>query len=161
MDSYITIDGWQSNICFSSAHIIYEYEKCGRLHGHTYAIHTKISGNADDKGIIIDFSILKNLLKEIANHLDHKILIPEKSSIAKIQKNEKESIKITALEKTYIFPLSDCVFLPIVSTSAENIARFILDYVIENLDIPDGVNCVEIGVDEGYGQGARISKKIK
>ncbi len=161
MDSYITVDGWQSNICFSSAHIIHEYEKCGRLHGHTYAIHAKIIGNADDKGIIIDFSILKNLLKKIANYLDHKILIPEKSSIANIQKNEKESIKIIALGKTYIFPISDCVFLPITSTSAENIAGFILNYIVENLDIPDSVKCIEIGVDEGYGQGARISKKIK
>ncbi len=161
MDSYITIDGWQSSICFSSAHIIHEYEKCGRLHGHTYAIHTKISGDADDKGIIIDFSVLKKVLREIANYLDHKVLIPEKSSIAKITKNEKEGVKIIALGKTFVFPFNDCVFLPITSTSAENIAKFILDYVVENLDFPSGVNCVEIGVDEGYGQGARISKKIK
>ena len=109
MDSYITIDGWRSNICFSSAHIIHEYEKCGRLHGHTYAIHAKISGKTDDKGIIIDFSILKNILREIANYLDHKILIPEKSRIAKFKKNKKESIKITALGKTYIFPFI-CLF---------------------------------------------------
>lgn len=161
MNSYITIDGWNSNICFSSAHIIHEYEKCGRLHGHTYAIHAKISGDADNNGIIIDFSILKNILREIANYLDHKILIPEKSSIAKIQKNEKESVKITALGKTYVFPSSDCVFLPIASTSAENIAKYILDYVVENLYIPSSIKCIEIGVDEGYGQGARISKKIK
>lgn len=160
MDSYITIDGWRSNIRFSSAHIIHEYEKCGRLHGHTYAIHAKISGNADEKGIIIDFSVLKDVLKDIANYLDHKVLIPEKSSIAKIQKT-KEDVKITALGKTFVFPFGDCVFLPISSTSAENIAKYILDYVVENLDIPSGVNCVEIGVDEGYGQGARISKKIK
>jgi 6-pyruvoyltetrahydropterin/6-carboxytetrahydropterin synthase len=145
MNSYITIDGWNSNICFSSAHIIHEYEKCGRLHGHTYAIHAKISGDADNNGIIIDFSILKNILREIANYLDHKILI----------------VKITALGKTYVFPSSDCVFLPIASTSAENIAKYILDYVVENLDIPSSIKCVEIGVDEGYGQGARISKKIK
>jgi 6-pyruvoyltetrahydropterin/6-carboxytetrahydropterin synthase len=161
MDSYITIDGWRSNIRFSSAHIIHEYEKCGRLHGHTYAIHAKISGDTDDKGIIIDFSILKDVLEEIANYLDHKVLIPEKSSIAKIQRNEKEGVKIIALGKTFVFPFSDCVFLPVASTSAENIARYVLDYVIENLDLPSGVNCVEIGVDEGYGQGARISKKIK
>jgi 6-pyruvoyltetrahydropterin/6-carboxytetrahydropterin synthase len=160
MDSYITIDGWRSNIRFSSAHIIHEYEKCGRLHGHTYAIHAKISGDTDDKGIILDFSVLKDVLREIANYLDHKVLIPEKSSVAKIQKNKKD-VKITALGKTFVFPFSDCVFLPISSTSAENIARYILDYVVKNLKLPLGVNCVEIGVDEGYGQGARISTKIK
>ncbi|RLF42165.1 MAG: 6-pyruvoyl tetrahydropterin synthase family protein, partial [Thermoplasmata archaeon] len=44
MMSYIEIDGWRANIRFSSAHIIPEYDKCGRLHGHTYAIHAKIYG---------------------------------------------------------------------------------------------------------------------
>lgn len=161
MKSYVEIDGWRSNICFSAAHIIHEYEKCGRLHGHTYAIHAKIIGDVDSKGIIIDFSILKNILREIANYLDHKVLIPEKSKIAKIQTNGKDSVKITALGKTFVFPFSDCVFLPIASTSAENITKFILDFVIKNLDIPSGIKYIEIGIDEGFGQGAKISKKIK
>ena len=160
MNSLITIDGWRSNIRFSSAHIIHEYDRCGRLHGHTYAVHTKIFGEPDEKGIIVDFSLLKNALRDIASKLDHSILIPEKSNIVQIEK-QKESVKISALGKTYVFPKSDCVFLPIASTSAENIAKFILDYLVENLDIPSGVKCVEIGVDEGYGQGARISKRIE
>ena len=62
MESYITVDGWKLNIRFSSAHIIPEYEKCGRLHGHTYAIHTKIFGEIDDKGIILDFKLIKEKL---------------------------------------------------------------------------------------------------
>jgi 6-pyruvoyltetrahydropterin/6-carboxytetrahydropterin synthase len=161
MNSYIIIDGWKSNICFSSAHIIHEYEKCGRLHGHTYAIHAKLSGDIDNQGIIIDFSVVKNILRNIANHLDHKVLIPEKSKIAKIEKNKTESVKVTALEKTFVFPFNDCVFLPIASTSAENISKFILDYLLKNLDISSRINYIEIGIDEGYGQGARISKKIK
>ena len=80
------MDGWRSNIRFSSAHIIHEYEKCGRLHGHTYAIHAKIYGEPDSKGIILDFSILKEKLREIADELDHKVLIPEKSTVADIKK---------------------------------------------------------------------------
>ena len=57
MNQFITIDGWRSNIRFSSAHIIHEYDKCGRLHGHTYAINVKIFGKPDDKGIIIDLTL--------------------------------------------------------------------------------------------------------
>jgi len=160
MSSYITIDGWRSNIRFSSAHIIHEYQKCGRLHGHTYAIHTKVTGKPDEKGIIIDFAVLKDVLREIANDLDHMVLIPSKSSIAEIKK-EKESVKITAMGKNFLLPACDCKFLPIKSTSAENLASYILDEVLEKIELPAGVDCVEIGVDEGYGQGARISKKIK
>ncbi|UCF49376.1 MAG: 6-carboxytetrahydropterin synthase [Thermoplasmatales archaeon] len=157
MSTYIEIDGWKSNIRFSSAHIIPEYEKCGRLHGHTYAVHIKISGELDKKGIIIDFSSLKKMLKKITDNLDHKILIPEKSKSIKIFK-EKKTVKIESIGNNYSFPLSDCIFLPISSTSAENLASFILDKILKDISLPDNVDGIEIGVDEGYGQGARISK---
>jgi 6-pyruvoyltetrahydropterin/6-carboxytetrahydropterin synthase len=157
MSTYLEIDGWKSNIRFSSAHIIPEYEKCGRLHGHTYAVHLKISGEPDKKGIIIDFSVLKNLLKKISCNLDHKILIPEKSKAIKIVK-DKKSVKINSIGNEYIFPIKDCIFLPIGSTSAENLANFILNKILKTIKLPDNVDGIEIGVDEGYGQGARISK---
>ncbi len=159
MSSYIEIDGWKSNIRFSSAHIIPEYEKCGRLHGHTYAVYIKIGGKPDKKGIIMDFSQLKDSLKKIVGKLDHKILIPEESSATKIKK-KKDSVKISSLGKNYIFPLSDCVFLPIDSTSAENLASYILNEFTNKISLPKQTESVEIGVDEGYGQGARVSKKV-
>ena len=159
MDSYIEIDGWRSNIRFSSAHIIPEYEKCGRLHGHTYAVHLKIFVKTDDNGIIMDFSLVKEQLKKIVNKLDHMVLIPDNSSVVKIEKT-KDSIKINSLGKEYVFPIYDCVLLPIESTSAENLASFILKEIIDNVSFPDRIESVEIGVDEGYGQGARILKKL-
>ena len=159
MESFITIDGWKSNIRFSSAHIIYEYEKCGRLHGHTYAIHVKIGGKTDNKGIIIDFSVIKDILRNIAGELDHKIIIPEKSNVAKIEK-DKDSIIIDSLGKHYVFPANDCVLLPIISTSAENLASYILDKVLGNSSLPKTINSIEIGVDEGFGQGAKTSKAL-
>ncbi len=158
MDSYIIIDGWKSNIRFSSAHIIPEYEKCGRLHGHTYAVQVKIFGELDEKGIIMDFSILKDIIKKIVNELDHRILIPKKSNLVKIKK-EGNSIKILTHKKHYILPIEDCVLLPIDSTSAENLAKYILDKVLEKIQF-DRLESIEIGVDEGFGQGARIVKKL-
>ena len=159
MESYISIDGWRSNIRFSSAHIIPEYEKCGRLHGHTYAVHVKIFGKMDKKGIIMDFSVLKEALREVVSELDHKILIPEKSNVAKIVE-EKDSVKISVLDKNYVFPKNDCIFLPIDSTSAENLSEYILTKILDTISLPNSVSAIEVGVDEGYGQGARISKKL-
>lgn len=159
MSSYIYIDGWKSNIRFSSAHIIPEYEKCERLHGHTYAVHAKISGKPDKNGIIMDFSFIKDSLKQIVNELDHKILIPKKSPSVKFEKN-RESIKISFFEKDYVFPLKDCVFLPIISTSAENLSLYILEKIQKKIVFRKNIEIIEIGVDEGYGQGAWVSKKL-
>ena len=159
MDSYITIDGWKSNIRFSSAHIIPEYEKCGRLHGHSYAVHAKVVGEPDKNGIILDFSLLKDALRDIVSDLDHKVLIPEKSGIV-IEKKD-ESINVTTLGKHYVFPLSDCTLLPIQSTSVENLAKYILERVIKKISSQKQIKSIEIGVDEGFGQGARISKTLR
>jgi 6-pyruvoyltetrahydropterin/6-carboxytetrahydropterin synthase len=160
MKSYIVVDGWKSNIRFSSVHIIPEYEKCGRLHGHTYAVHIKITGKPDKQGIILDFSLIKDTLRQVANELDHRILIPKKSSNTKIEK-DNNSVKLTSFGKSYVFPLNDCVFLPIDSTSAENLASYILDKFLERISLPRNIESIGIGVDEGYGQGARILKTFK
>ena len=160
MDSYIYIDGWESDIRFSSAHIIPDYEKCGRLHGHTYAVHVKIVGKPDKKGIIMDFSLLKDIFKKIVDELDHRILIPEKSSLVTIKKEEK-SIKMVTLKKQYILPMEDCILLPIESTSAENLAHYILNRALEKITASKRIKSVEVGVDEGFGQGARVTKILK
>jgi len=159
MSTYIYIDGWKSNLRFSSAHIIPEYEKCGHLHGHTYAVHAKVTGKYDKNGIIMDFSMLKSALKQITEELDHKILIPEKSSNVKIEK-DRGSVQISFLGKNYVFPLVDCIFLPISSTTAENLAVYVLEKMQKKIAIPKNIENIEIGVDEGYGQGARIVKSF-
>jgi 6-pyruvoyltetrahydropterin/6-carboxytetrahydropterin synthase len=160
MEANIYIDGWKEKIRFSSAHVIPEYEKCGRLHGHTYAIHVKIYGVPDENGIIMDFSLLKEILKDIIKNLDHKILIPIKSKFVKIINNEKR-VNMNALGKNYIFPIEDCILLPISSTSAERLSRYILDILIEKLNKYRNIEKIELGVDEGFGQGARVIKNIK
>jgi 6-pyruvoyltetrahydropterin/6-carboxytetrahydropterin synthase len=160
MKSYISIDGWKANIRFSSAHVIPEYEKCGRLHGHTYAVHIKVYGKTDEKGIIIDFSLLKDVLRTIVKDLDHKILIPEKSNVIKIQKND-ENIKVNSLNKKYVFPKCDCILLPIKSTSAEALANYVLNRVIDNINLSNRLERIEIGIDEGFGQGAWMIKNFR
>jgi len=158
-DSFITIDGWHAHIRFSAAHVIPEYKKCGRLHGHTYAVHAKIYGTPDQQGIILDFSLLKKKLCKIVDTLDHKIIIPDKNPNIQLTKDQT-SITLRSLGKTYTFPTEDCVLLPIFSSSAENLSLYILDSLIEDLkDIPS-IKSIEIGVDEGYGQGARIIKNM-
>jgi len=157
MNGIIVIDGWKAKIRFSAAHVIPEYEKCGRLHGHSYAIHARLHGSQDEKGIIIDFSIVKKTLNDIADSLDHKVLIPKESTVVTIKQSE-QSIELQSLGKTYVFPESDCVLLPISSSSAEHIAEYVLTTFIETLPNDHTLTRIEIGVDEGYGQGAWISK---
>ncbi len=137
---------------FSSAHFIPEYDKCGRLHGHTYAIHAAVEGEPDEMGIIIDFSELKDTLRRVATELDHHLLIPEQADIELTPQDD--SIEITFRGKRYRLPAEDCLLLPLHATSAENLAAYIHRQLKETMSIPPRVTSIAIGVDEGYGQGA-------
>lgn len=61
---------------FSSAHQLREYKgKCENLHGHNWRIKLTVCGEElDSLGMLIDFGILKSILKEILSLLDHKFI---------------------------------------------------------------------------------------
>jgi 6-pyruvoyltetrahydropterin/6-carboxytetrahydropterin synthase len=151
------IDGWKVNIRFSSAHILPTHKKCDVLHGHSYAIHCKVYGKKNEEGMVLDFNTLKSNLREIADTLDHKVLIPEKNRYVKVLKEEVEICKDS---KRYVFPLQDCALLPIENVTAENLSEYILQELLDKMDLPRNVEKIEIGVDEGLGQGASCQKKL-
>jgi 6-pyruvoyltetrahydropterin/6-carboxytetrahydropterin synthase len=61
---------------FDAAHHLHDYEgKCKNLHGHTYKVIFGISGFMDERGIMMDFTDLKEIWKtEIEIFLDHRYL---------------------------------------------------------------------------------------
>ena len=58
---------------FDAAHNLTSYNgKCERLHGHTYHLEVAVKGVPDEEGMVIDFSLLKKIVKEnIVDKLDH------------------------------------------------------------------------------------------
>jgi 6-pyruvoyltetrahydropterin/6-carboxytetrahydropterin synthase len=61
---------------FDAAHHLHCYEgKCKNLHGHTYKVVFGISGDVDDRGLMMDFGDIKEIWKnEIEIYLDHRYL---------------------------------------------------------------------------------------
>ncbi len=62
--------------------------------------------------------------------------------------------------KKYLFPLEDCVLLDLEICSAEELANFVLRRVLEKVKFPKNVKRIEIGVDEGEGQGAWTGRDL-
>ena len=60
---------------FSSAHHLLNYKgKCENMHGHNWKVEVTARGNELDKSnILIDFKVLKKLVNEIMDYLDHKL----------------------------------------------------------------------------------------
>lgn len=147
----LQINGWTSKITFSATHIIPGHSKCGRLHGHDYAINASIEGEIGSDGVIMDFISVKEFLRDVANELDHRVLIPSKDNRVTVG-NDYVLYKLG--DKELKLPRSDCILLEIQVASAEALANFVLQRMLDKVKFPKNVSRIEIGVDEGRGQGA-------
>ncbi len=61
---------------FDAAHQLTRYHgKCERLHGHTYKLRVTVEGEVQENGLVLDFVILKKLVKErVIDRYDHQNL---------------------------------------------------------------------------------------
>ena len=100
---------------FDAAHFLADYQgKCGNIHGHRWRvllhIETKnLKEDRQERGMCVDFSVLKEELKKLINMYDHNFLI------------EKGSLREKTMEalKEEGFYMVELPFRP----TAENFAR--------------------------------------
>ncbi len=61
---------------FSSAHHLRGYMgRCENMHGHNWKVSLNVQGSKlDSTGMLVDFTILKKILKEATAYLDHIVL---------------------------------------------------------------------------------------
>ena len=155
---HLEINGWDAGIRFSACHFIPSHGKCSRLHGHMYSIHLRAFGEKNENGMLWDFLVIKNALRSIAEELDHRVLIPGDSEVMNIDIGD--DLKVSFNGKHYQFPLDDVVVMDIKLASAEVLAEFIMSRFLSLIEVPGNVDTVEIGVDEGKGQGAWARKEF-
>lgn len=93
---------------FAAAHFLQDYHgKCENLHGHNYKVYVHAKGNElDVGGMLLDFGVLKNSLRNVCKILDH-------TNLNDLQENGKSVFN--------------------QNPSAERIAKFIFDKVKEDL----------------------------
>ncbi len=61
---------------FSSGHYLREYYgKCENPHGHNYRVLVTLEGaELEPNGLLLDFKVLKDILKPVINYLDHQMI---------------------------------------------------------------------------------------
>lgn len=144
---------------FSAAHLIIGHEKCEHLHGHNYRVGVTVEGEPDERGLVVDFLELKRILKQLCGRYDHQILLPESNRALK-RLSEGASTRIAVRGREYEFPSDNVVWLPIVNTTVEELARVVADGVVRNLSYPN-VRRITVWVEESPGQGATEERRVK
>src|SRR6185437_9652340 len=112
---------------FSAAHFItFNGDVCERLHGHNYGVAVEVEAPLDENQYVIDFIALRDELKTITDELDHHVLLPTSHPLIRVTTNEKEVEAVfTPDGRRWHFPRGDCVLLPVSNTTAELLASYI------------------------------------
>ena len=158
--SILEIDGEHAGIKYSACHFIPNHEKCSRLHGHSYVMRLRLEGDINEDGMIMDFVILKKMLKQMMGELDHMVLLPTRSDIVKLE--EKDGlVHVECNGKRYMFPRMDVVLLDVPTTTAEEMARKMVERMVNDIEFPSNIRSVSIGLDEERGQTAWYTKEFE
>ena len=112
-----------TNASFDSAHFLAGYEgKCANIHGHRWTVEIEVSSEVLDedgnqRGMIVDFSKLKNDLGGLTESLDHCLIIESGSlKSSTMQALSEENFKIISVD-----------FRP----TAENFSKYFYDKMVE------------------------------
>ena len=125
---------------FDAAHFLKGYEgKCSNIHGHRWRVvvsvgDDKLQSEGNTRGMVVDFSQLKDDVKRMVNAFDHKLII------------EDDSLKLSTVN-ALLQEDFDIISLPMRPT-AENFAKYFYDsmkgkgyHVVEVLVYETPNNC--------------------
>src|SRR5271170_7917916 len=61
---------------FSSGHYLRNYQgKCENPHGHNYKVRVTLAGaELDEAGLLLDFKLLKQVMRPVIERIDHQML---------------------------------------------------------------------------------------
>ena len=110
-----------TKVKFDSAHFLKDYDgKCANIHGHRWTVTVDVGSEelqqeGPYRGMVVDFSKLKEDLKEETDRLDH-TLIAEKGSLLPdtLAAFEKQGFRVTDFEGR---------------PTAENLAKHFFDFM--------------------------------
>ena len=148
------VDVAKEQFTFSAAHFItFAGDICERIHGHNYAVKASVEGPLDENRYVVDFIALRDAVLKETLQLDHHVILPQDHAEIKITSDDRETTA-TFRDRRWVFPNEDCVMLPVINTTAEEIARVIAERVIKQTKEKFGkaLTWIEVAVDENNGQ---------
>jgi 6-pyruvoyltetrahydropterin/6-carboxytetrahydropterin synthase len=140
---------------FSSGHFIAYKGFREALHGHNYRMSVDVEGDLGSQGYVLDFGVVKDIARRLCKGLNEKMLIPAQSDCLEITERDGQCV-VRYEDDEFSFPLKDVVLLPIIHSSAEELARYLVGELRQALRA-EGIHklrAIEVGVEETTGQAA-------
>jgi len=148
---------------FAAAHFIAYPGFRERLHGHNYQMSVRVEAELGPEGYVLDFGLVKRLARALCEELDERVLLPERSDCLKLAVTGDEVTVVVEDGRRFVMPASDVRLLPIVHSSAEELAAYLLGRLREALAREAGgraIRLLEVGVAEAPGQAAYCRERL-
>jgi len=141
---------------FSCAHfLIFPDGSKERLHGHNYQVTAEVDGHLSEHGLVIDFKMVKPIIRRLCDHLDEHWLVPGEHPELHYHHRDDGHTEVVYRTCRYLAPTDEIIVLPINNTSAENFASWIGRTLFTELTATFGnlsVRRLRIAVSETSGQ---------
>jgi 6-pyruvoyl-tetrahydropterin synthase len=150
----ITIGGG-GPFAFSAAHAGLHGGQFEPLHGHSFTVTLRLHGDLDQAGMVCDFSMVKGALAAVIAPLRRRTLMPARPPGGRCGEQDGQVV-IECGAKRYSLPAGDVVLLPVVNTTTEAIAGWLLDRLIPSIAVP-GVHLAELVLAEAPDTAVVVS----
>ena len=154
MQRLTTIELFKEYLNFSAAHFtVFSATERERLHGHNFSIYAAITAPVTENGMTADYGLFKNKLKTLCEELDEYTLIAGDSPYLNVTQVDGE-VLVRFGDGLLRFPESDCLVLPILNTTVEELSYFLLQKLVADVDIVEDyfVTSIVVKVSSGAGQ---------
>jgi 6-pyruvoyl-tetrahydropterin synthase len=141
---------------FSCAHfLIFPDGSKERLHGHNYHVDAEIEGQLTDRGLVIDFILVKPVIRALCDSLDERWLVPGEHPELDLKARDDGHTEVRYRDCQYLAPTAEILVLPINNTSAENLASWIGRELVKRIGDQFGktqILILRLSVSETPGQ---------
>ncbi|GMI43183.1 hypothetical protein TeGR_g14391 [Tetraparma gracilis] len=144
-----------------------------RLHGHNYHMSITLHSSQISKndGYVLDFGDVKTAVRKICKGMNERVVIPTKSNVLTISSlpatppsNQPHISLICEDGSLFVFPLDDCLLLPLVHSTVEEMTLYIYGRVLAELGaeslLARDISEITIAVAEAPGQEASVTLKV-
>ncbi len=148
------VDVSKETFVFSAAHFItFAGDICERIHGQNFGVRASVDGPLDENRYVVDFIALRDAVLNETTRLDHHVILPRDHKEILVTSDDNETTA-RFRDRRWVFPNEDCVVLPVINTTAEEIARVIATRVRDQTreKFGDALHWIEVAVDENQGQ---------
>jgi 6-pyruvoyltetrahydropterin/6-carboxytetrahydropterin synthase len=147
-----TLEMARAEFGFYAAHIALYNGTVEPLHGHTFQVALRLSGELDSSGMLVEFGDVKPAMRDAVAPLRRRTLVPAQAPELEITPQD-DSLSVVAGDKRYVLPAGDVTLLPLANTTLEALAGYLLDQVLPKLTRV-GLVAAELEISELPGTSA-------